>query len=367
MIDYSIHPIITALRPLVKNQEVVAFVGAGCSSALNIPKWSDMLVGLNEEFNFYPSRKEVQDAISSFGYAKVATNIKSKAPNEKVYKEKLRRFLTPVTCHFTSLHIELILLSKMIVTTNFDESFEQTFGALGRLDEKLDMNYIKSSLGDFSYKGWGYDRHIFHLHGDITSEDIILTYESYETQYKEPLSGVSRLITDLYSSYSLLFVGFSFNDEFFTGFLKKSFDAIKVDKALFKKTYPKHYCILSDVETKDFLTMNELKSLPVDIDELIVKNVLIEDRSFKSGRSIFRFLPDALPNMGRMSLATVAHNFLLNAYKEIDQCKEKMKLLNDLGITLITFEGGNFLDIEMILRALNEKSSGFASTYKPIL
>ena len=105
---------------------------------------------------------------------------------------------TPTACHFTSLHLRIIQTFNTIITTNYDQSFENTFKSLDKITKK-----IKTDASDFIPKvkklpslsviGLGVGREIIHIHGDNNSDNFILTKETYEEYYNNTSSGLVTL------------------------------------------------------------------------------------------------------------------------------------------------------------------------------
>ena len=344
---------------------IATFIGAGCSKVLLIPLWKQMLIGLNAEFQYYPTDVELEADIDKSSYAQVATNIKSKAPNETVYKDQLRKFIAPQACHYTSLHVELLLLSKLILTTNYDKSFEEALDAIGRFNPQPDCQYNVSTLGDFNHDGWGYERHVFHIHGDIDSADVVLTEESYSEQYDNSHSGVSMLIGSIFSRYPTLFVGFSFDDDYFVNFLSKAMEGIRKDAARYNKKLPEHFCIMSDSLLKKHLTVSELLTFTDDIDLLLTEGVIEKSSYGKSGETTFNIIIDSSGLLKKTKIDSSLKKALISQIEFMDRNLNKVKTLNDIGISIIPFESNNYLQIELILRELNKKPTLSALAFKP--
>lgn len=362
---YLSNPKIASLRELVKQKYgVAAFIGAGCSSALKIPLWDELLIALNQEFNFYPDEEEVVNAIKNDGYPKVASNIKSRSDDVK-YRELVKKFTQPVACHFTSLHVELVRLSKTILTTNYDESFEETLDAMGRIHPSNGWAFTPSSLGNFNYHGLGVERHVYHIHGSSSTGDVVLTEESYYNQYEKSLSGVQTLVTAIFSQYSTVFVGFSFSDRDFVNFLEKAIETIRVEKKGAGAALPQHYCILSDNFEKDYFTGIELKGDSAAINNWKVTGIIIQDDTRFAGKTVFTFATDALDRIAAASLDRNVEAHLLTLIRRLNDNVDKLDLLAKLNIELIYFEGNEYLQIEYILRKLNEPVTASMATFIP--
>ena len=57
--------------------------------------------------------------------------------------------------------------------------------------------------------------------------------------------------------------------------------------------------------------------------------------------------------------------FVVNQIKQIDSNNEKLKLLAELEIEILFFEGDQYLQIEYILREVNKPLPGISASYTP--
>ncbi|MFD2966295.1 SIR2 family protein [Sphingobacterium bambusae] len=363
--SYLLNEKIDELQNLARQPYGIAvFIGAGCSSALKIPLWKDLLIGLNREFKYYYDDNAVKNAIDTDGYPKVASNIKSKADVMK-YRELVKKYTKPVACHFTSLHIELVRLSKTIITTNYDDSFEETLSALERFNPDSDCKHQTFSTGDLDIRGIGHDRKIYHIHGTSSSGEVILTEESYLQQYEQPLSGVQTFVSSVFTNYSTVFVGFSFSDKTFVNFLEKAMESIRAEKRNYNREQQKHFCIFSDNLIKESYADHELKGSCSDIALWKSKGILVDYKNKVTGAIEYQFQDDAIDRILDAGLPLASEKHLTKLAQRYKENQEKIKLLNKLNIELIHFEGDQYLQIELILRKLNEPIAAAATTYKP--
>lgn len=256
-------------------------------------------------------------------------------------------------------------MSKTILTTNYDESFEETLNALGRFHAACDWQYTPSTLGNFEYRGMGTERHIYHIHGSSSTGDVVLTEESYFRQYEKALSGVQTLITAVFSAYTTVFVGFSFSDKDFINFLEKAIEAIRAEKIGAGVATQKHYCIMSDNLSKDYFTIKELGRDATVIEDWNAKGILIKDSAKIPGKTVFTFHPDALAIIDGTDLDDSAKEHLSSLARSLEDNKEKLALLSRLNIEPIYFEGRNYLQIEYILRKLNEPVATSSAAFTP--
>lgn len=94
-----------------------------------------------------------------------------------------------------------------IVTTNFDEKFESAAGELGIALEEDHSIYYSPALPDGDqFAG------LVHLHGAVCRpQEMILTESDFGKVYVTK-ARAARFLVDLFSTYTVLFVGYSLND-----------------------------------------------------------------------------------------------------------------------------------------------------------
>ncbi len=345
------------LKGLIRqNEDIAAFIGAGCSKVLNIPVWDDLLAELNNEFMCYATKEEMLEAIKKEDYPKVASNIQAKAADKKKYQEILKRFTRPRSCYFTSLHVELIQLAKTIITTNYDKSFEETFESLKRINKSSDLDYHSFTVGGLYMKGIGVNRHVYHIHGDNDKENFILTYEAYKELYNREVTEVASIIHTVFNEFSVVFVGFSFNDNFFVSFLEDTL--LKIAEERKRRNVlspPVHFCIMPNTLFKDYLNAREMSDRNINITDLVNKGLLFEKREPGLSEPIFYFDTNAEYRIqSDLQIDSLDKKFLLNTIDLFRSNKAKVELFDKLSIKPITFDGNNYLEIEAILRELNE-------------
>ena len=115
---------------------------------------------------------------------------------------------------YRAIHQNLLGIPfQAYITTNYDLCLERASDALGQSRKShyfpaLPLSRIKN-------------QDIYHIHGiidhdnpDWTVGSVILTYRDYERVYL-PGGRIHRFISELYDYHSIVFLGFSFNDEQF--------------------------------------------------------------------------------------------------------------------------------------------------------
>lgn len=363
MIDLNANKIELKGIALSKRDDIVAFVGAGCSRVLNIPLWNSLLIALNDKYPYYDSSDDLSDAIQRDDYPTVASNIESMYSDKNEYKKIIQNYSNPTSCYFTSLHVEIVTLTKTIITTNYDHTFEETLKSLKRSTRSNDYEYKSFSVGDLGIKGIGTNRHIYHIHGNNSDMDFILTEQSYKDRYKNLHNDVPTFINRILSEFNVLFIGFSFDDTFVVDFLEDTLKFIYRDP--FRKSKPpRHFCIISDKLYKEYLTISDLNDIGLtNAKELITANILTE--KMLDGKVVFYFTSTAEKEIQVILMEEKRKRSLFKKISELKSNKRKIQLFNELGIKPITYEDNDYLEIENILRELNEPVENMASSYVP--
>jgi hypothetical protein len=347
------------------NEDIAAFIGAGCSDALRIPLWNKMLLELNRLFKHYNSDDELLQSIESEGQAKVAENLEKKASDRTIYAAAITRLSKPQRCYYTSLHIEILRLTKTIVTTNYDTSFEEALDAIAKFTN-LVPDYESQTVGSIMTKSLGRKRCIYHIHGKHTGENYILSTPSYQSQYENNGSGLARLVTTLFAEFNVLFIGFSFNDEYFTKFLRTAMRDVAKD-SMRKNALPDHYCILSDDLMREYMLPQELSDMAVlNINDLVTHGLLEAINVAGIKDEVFVFKKGAEKLLASAPVSTDSIKALDKKIRDLANNRKILTLIEDLKIKPIYFKGKNYLDIENILRNIMEPMiATVASSFTP--
>lgn len=364
--DYALEQI-DELRGYLRDpkRKVAAFVGSGCSSVLKIPIWDDMLIALNREFDCYPSDDEVRSAIRTDDYPKVAANIKRKADDPKKYFETIRRYSTPTACYYTSLHIEIVHLTKTLITTNYDHALEDALEALRKYTKSTDYNFISYNIGEFDMAGLHTERRIFHLHGDKDRGNLVLDEVSYDDQYGEDMSDPANLLRSLYIGFHLVFIGYSFKDSYVVNYLKKL--ASRLQKpGLRTKPLPIHFCIMAELDFVHFCTRSELWDKGfLNVQELIDAGILTEEASEPGQQPNFVFATGAVDRIIAGNFTDEQKASLRDLLFRTTDAVKKHEAFTQIGIKPILFRARDFLRIETILQNLNKEDKPFAERFDP--
>lgn len=265
------------LISLLKKKEILLMVGAGSSATVGYPSWKKLIIDIKDYF-----APEWQD-LSDESKLEYSNKLKEKIINLDHRGNEYYQFLDTTFElksgeKFTNFHKSLVKLGFCgIITTNYDEVLEL---AVGAAFSKNDGDYWHCEAIDLCeqkpYRVFKFLRslspnnkheEILHLHGyHKNPENLILTWNDYRKKYGEldlnndtitkkasrPLDTLHRkVIWSLLTIHSLLFVGFSLEDDFFMDML----EIVQYDFELHSK--PIHYAIMSYSSDSDISETRE--------------------------------------------------------------------------------------------------------------
>jgi hypothetical protein len=195
------------LVALASERRLIPFVGAGFSSALDLPSWETMLRALCDRVEGSLPFDELSKSTSG-DYLQIAEYLFLKCDRQiGPIRHQLEKSLSNHTDPLLSgPHVELVNLgAAQIYTTNYDDLIESTYRALG-----LDFSTVVLPK-DVALAHT--DRtQIVKYHGDLAHEStLVLTESAYykRLDFESPMDLKFR--SDLLGK-SVLFMGYSFRD-----------------------------------------------------------------------------------------------------------------------------------------------------------
>ena len=271
---------INLLRDIIQEKkEVIAIVGAGTSNTLGIKNWSELLEDMNKEFG---SDIDITRSIVENGYAGTATIIYNSI-EKKIAKVSYNTFMhkqfETISTNYISVHMEIFNIFKIILTTNYDNSFERAFDDRKRIiessrnqcDEKLEiwkLPYFKlteifSNLPLLVY-----------LHGNNEENKYVFLEDEYKDHYpscynNQMPSELENFLRNIFKSFYLVFIGFSFNDIHFCKFYERVIKEFMLNKEKHINRYnekyqlflPKSFVIISNDELKTSVDKKEIMNI----------------------------------------------------------------------------------------------------------
>ena len=191
-----------ALQDAVKENNVIVFIGAGLSKAAGLPLWKDIVIKVLENPRVKKGasfKQALNDGIISPLY--VLDAIKSENRKD-IYQEFEASTSQELEC---TLHKSAALISRRIVTTNYDRLLEINT-KIKPLDTSSTFNLQK--LDDL-------DEFILKIHGSCDSIDNAVIFSSDYDRLYGAESGLAKFqLQKLVSSYSCIFIGFSLTDNY---------------------------------------------------------------------------------------------------------------------------------------------------------
>ncbi|MFP7609143.1 SIR2 family protein [Serratia quinivorans] len=231
------------LKDAIKEKNLVLFIGAGFSRNCGFPDWKDIVIEILEE-----NKKYIEKA-SSFISALNDDVLTPLEALDKVKGEKkiiLNGFeqILKGKKNNSDIHKALSLVSKKIITTNFDKLLESNVGIDTVITQESDFNLSKIDTSN---------EFIVKLHGDVSEIDkCIIFTEQFDRLYKSDKLATFQL-KKIFSQYSVLFIGFSFNDPYVT-------ELFEYVSNLLDGYGPKHYILSADDVSLDNVNTINIKS-----------------------------------------------------------------------------------------------------------
>lgn len=217
------------LQEAIKSNNLVFFVGAGCSIPLGFPTWQklieDILIELNEKFgktsdtNFQNILTGVKSGSKSlFEALNKIENDNDHGPTYKIKsKEIVNARIEKSSESFPNespVHTVLWKISERIITTNYDKALEKYKPNdlhAKIFDNKNPFQSLRSQLEEAKF--------LYKIHGDYENPESITLFES---DYKEIYKNYNEdTLSTFFKGKTLLFIGFSLTDPFVNALFTK--------------------------------------------------------------------------------------------------------------------------------------------------
>ena len=170
--------------------KLVVFVGAGVSKNSGLPDWKELI----KDYAEYRGIKE----FTSKEYLTIPEEVFERYGSLKYYEIAEKRFLGKYVPN--SIHR---ILKKMkltyIITTNYDTLIEDEIKNLQIVSKDEDLPYTNSN------------RMLIKMHGDFENKNIVLKKSDYDN-YEKNFQLISTLVKGLFTTNTVLFIGYSYND-----------------------------------------------------------------------------------------------------------------------------------------------------------
>lgn len=176
------------------------FVGAGVSALSGAPTWNDLINAICDALGH-----KKKSEYSSDEYLRIPQMYYySLGDNHNKYYKFIRKQLNSSKLVPNSIHREMLNLNpSSFITTNFDSLLEdaatqycQSFKVIARDED------VPRIFGD---------RFILKLHGDFQNDNFVLKEEDY-LNYSENFKLMETLAKSIFSTNTVVFIGYSLND-----------------------------------------------------------------------------------------------------------------------------------------------------------
>ena len=356
---------INILRNIIQeNKKVIAIVGAGTSKTLGIKNWLELLEDMNKEFG---SNIDITRSIVENGYPRTATIIYNSI-EKKIVKNLYNTFMhkqfeTKIT-NYIGVHMKIFNIFKIILTTNYDTSFEQAFDDRKRIiedsgnqcNEKLkiwklpyfEITEIFSNLPLLVY-----------LHGNNEKNRYVFLEDEYKHYYpsyynNQMPSELENFLRDIFNKFYLVFIGFSFNDDHFCKFYERVIKEFMMNKEKYISRYnekyqlslPKCFVIISNDELKTSVDKKEIMNI------FGKENNSWENLFINNGGDELFFKKNADEIMKKTSYKYDLEEKIRSVNNRCRINQDRSNFFKRNNINIIRFEGKNFKEIENILKKL---------------
>ena len=245
----------------IRQDKLIVFYGAGVSMLAGCASWTDLAIKIVKKIpnnRLSILQKTILSDIATFDPKKCITicySIMKTDSDElnKCYYAPIQESLSPINSdNFIEIHNLLYdLQAKSYVTTNIDKGIERISDKieLGK-KKKIDLTNPKLEdefdfSGEFDFSNYIRDGNFFYLHGtkDENIHNSIFTANNYFDFYKRGY--VNKFLHTIFKGeYTVLFIGYSFNDY---EILQNIFLAL--DK---ENPYTYNHYLLSPIYSKDY-------------------------------------------------------------------------------------------------------------------
>ncbi|WP_088351790.1 SIR2 family NAD-dependent protein deacylase [Bacillus cereus] len=239
---------IAELNKLYQQQKIVPLIGAGLSLPFELPSWGKLIELLMKKTVNEKYYEFIQEYIDEYDYD-FALKLISKRGNlsERDIQECVKQIIEEefVEVDNDSLHNYSDLASldfPVFLTTNYDNLLFEYLQP-----KKFKVHSLKdTTLSSHEITNLEKDKRIWHIHGNADETgSIVLTEKQYDELYSN--EKFKTLFSLFCGQYTMLFLGFSLNDEYFKGLLDH-----------YQKFYQgKHYVLLDNPSEAEIQELND--------------------------------------------------------------------------------------------------------------
>lgn len=246
-------------------KKLVVFVGAGVSMNSDLPSWNSLVAKYSERLKL---EKKIWSSEETLIIPEIYYDKFGKIKYYEVLNEVFQGNFKPHKIH------ELIdkLSPNYVITTNYDTLLEDKLNNPSKYDlvvKEEDLAYSQS------------DKMIIKMHGDLQNKNVVLKKSDYDNYEKNrPL--ITTFIKSLFTTNTVLFIGYSLNDVNIKNILNWINEILKED---FRRVY------LADLSPTNLLKEYENANNKI-INRVFLKNSNLEDPNKNLGDILAEFLEE---------------------------------------------------------------------------
>ncbi|WP_260503496.1 SIR2 family protein [Bacillus cereus] len=248
--DYKLN-----LQALVGDStRIVPFLGAGISVPLGLPDWKGLLECFDSGLHG-DDKYQYQKLVKKGSYLRAITFLQRYSGHykeERIIKRKIKQMIEEkyekgIDTNRHNVKDILNLGSSFYITTNYDMALTDY------RSENVSpycLNDIED-IQDFIYEN---KQRVIHLHGHVDKPStMIVTQGNYEEMYDN--AGVKDILKSIMGNKKFLFIGFSFNDEYFKDLYEK----------IIKNIGGEHYIITPNLHVFESEDLSQHHLIPIGI------------------------------------------------------------------------------------------------------
>ena len=290
----------------LRDGKLIVFVGAGVSMNSKLPSWNELIrdyaekLGMIKEDEYRSFNAEETLDIPEIYYDKFG-KIKYYEILEKRFSD--RKYL-PNSIHKSLKKMDL----NYIITTNYDKLIEEEFKNKNIYDiitKDNELPYSKTNKA------------IIKMHGDLKNRNVVLKKSDYDN-YEKSFPLISTFIKGLFTSNTILFIGYSLNDVNVKDIMSWINEILKDD---FRKVYlidfQENNILLEEKYKKNKLVNrisldivnNREETLKTFLEKLIEKkDQILKDESFNIYKNLNYLSEYSLKEIKRSSQVLIENN-----------------------------------------------------------
>ena len=320
--------IMSIAKELAK-KDFIVFAGAGVPRNAGVPDWRSLLKALLEtnpldNFDIDNANPEEFPDIAQ----KIFDSLKQEN-REDYYYEVIKNNIKPTEVPYSTEQFEIVTTTNWIVTTNFDTTFESAFKKKFQVERVSKSPYVEN-LPDFSMKNQFLRESIVYLHGRAEERFIIFKTDDYEKYYpsvsqKNGAKDVEDYLKYIFKEYTIVFVGFSFNDFYVKTAFKNIYMELKRSDEI-ASAKPSYSPRLSKIHHYAFLKRIDFGNNKYLIENH--ENFSPESEEYKKARELLESmkLDKELESMNIKAVRYDEHIDWINCIRKIQELKQRYKM-----------------------------------------